>query len=75
MAHHCADPDDVACEQLNHTTPGAGGGAVVGLQGLVWAFGLPQGLALQWLAAIVAAATVFAFTWWASADLRSALAR
>jgi peptidoglycan biosynthesis protein MviN/MurJ (putative lipid II flippase) len=53
----------------------AGAGAVVALQVLVWLFGPPPGLALQWLAAIVAVPAVFGLTWWASSDLRAALAR
>lgn len=56
-------------------TLAAAGGAVVILQGLVWTFGLPPSLALQWLAAIAAAAAVFGAAWWAGADLRCALAR
>jgi peptidoglycan biosynthesis protein MviN/MurJ (putative lipid II flippase) len=53
----------------------AAGGAVLSLQLLVWAFGLPASLALQWLLAVAAAAGVFGLAWWASTDLRSALAR
>lgn len=54
---------------------GVAGGAVLVLQGLTWTFGLPQSLALQWLAAVAGAAAVLGATWWASGDLRSALAR
>jgi hypothetical protein len=53
----------------------AAGGADLSLQLLVWAFGLPASLALQWLLAVAAAAGVFGLAWWASTDLRSALAR
>jgi hypothetical protein len=45
------------------------------VQVLVWAFGLPPGLAPQWLCAIAAAAAVLGLTWWVSSDLRCALAR
>lgn len=53
----------------------AAGGGLLLLQGLVLVFGIPSSHALQWAVAIVAAATLSGFTYWASADLRAALAR
>lgn len=53
----------------------AGGGAVLVVQGLVFAFGMPATPPLQWAAAVAAAGAVFAASWLASTDLRSALAR
>ena len=49
--------------------------ALLLLQGLLWFAGLPASVAMQWTGAIAAAAVVLVATWWASADLRAALAR
>ena len=53
----------------------AGGGGLLLLQVLVLLVGIPASFALQWLAAIAAAAALLGLVYWASEDLRSALAR
>lgn len=53
----------------------ASGACLVALQLALLAGGVPASLALQWGLAVVAVAAVVAVTWWASLDLRSALAR
>jgi len=53
----------------------ASGGSLLLLQAVLLLTGLPSSLAAQWAAAIAAALALFGFTWWASADLRAALAR
>jgi hypothetical protein len=51
------------------------GSALLLLQALLWFTGLPAGAAVQWAGAIGAAAVILGANWWASADLRAALAR
>jgi hypothetical protein len=52
----------------------AGGGLLV-LQAVVLATGIPSSFALQGIAGIAAAVSLLSITYWASADLRAALAR
>ena len=51
------------------------GVALLLLQAVLEFTGLPPGAGLQWAGAIGAAAVIIAANWWASADLRAALAR
>lgn len=53
----------------------AAGIGLLALQGAVWLWGAPASLALQWGLGVSAAVALIALTGWASADLRSALAR
>lgn len=54
---------------------GAAGGALLAVQAAVLVAGIPGGASGQWLAAVGAALGVGGCAWWASSDLRSALAR
>ena len=54
---------------------GAAGGSLVLLELLLLAFGRPQATGTQWAAALLAALAVFGAAWFASRDLRAALAR
>lgn len=49
--------------------------ALLLLQALLGFTGLPAGAGLQWAGALGAAAVILGASWWASADLRAALAR
>lgn len=53
----------------------AAGGILALLQLVLLLTGIPSSLAAQWGAAIAAGAALFGLTWWASPDLRAALAR
>jgi sodium/proline symporter len=54
---------------------GAAGGALLAIQAAVLVAGIPGSPGGQWLAAVGAAVLVGGAAWWASPDLRSALAR
>jgi putative peptidoglycan lipid II flippase len=53
----------------------AGGGGLLLLQAVVLVTGMPASLGMQWLAAAAAAGALMGLAYWASEDLRSALAR
>ena len=53
----------------------AAAGVLALLQAVLLATGIPSSFAAQWAAAVAAGTALFGITWWASADLRAALAR
>lgn len=54
---------------------GVAGGFLAALQAVLLVTGIPSGFVAQWAVAVAAGVALFGITWWASADLRAALAR
>lgn len=54
---------------------GVAGGFLAALQAVLLVTGIPSSFVAQWSSALAAAVALFGITWWASADLRAALAR